>query len=709
MQVFRALLLSGVAHVALGDSSETNPLGKVFQLIGDLKAKIRADGEVEQKAYEEYARWCRSTSAETKNEIETSTGQKNKLTAKVSELSSDIEVGESKVEELTGAIAKAEAELKSATAIRSKEAEEFSEGEKELMATVDTLERASSVLSKGGSFAQIDTSNLATLLQSLGAITDAAGMAGTSKQKLLALVQAHEEDGDGELGAPAASKYDSKSGGIMDVLEDMKDKAEGELADLRKTETGAKNSYAMLKQSLDAEIAATTKELNDTKANKEEAGEEKASSEGDLEVTTKELKGSGEKQDTVQSDCQTVAADHQANVAARILELKTIDEAEKILRETTGGGAASFLQVAAAASSKVTQRLTLAKKEVIKMVQNLAKEHHSSALAQLASRISAEMKYNHRGSADPFAKVKGLINSMIDKLEKEASEEATEKAYCDEQMKKTATKQGDLQDVVEKLTAKIEKSASKSGQLKEEVSELMSELSTLTKEQAEMDGIRRKENSAYVTVKKDLELGLSGVRKALSVLREFYAAPKESLLQTDDDGEQMSSLMQQAVTQPAPPQQAEKSSGAGTGIISLLEVCESDMAKNLATEDAQESDAATSYDKQTQANKVTKAEKEQDVKYKTQEFKGLDKAISELEADKATENSELSAVNEYFAKIKERCVAKPSTYEERKARRDAEVKGLQDALTSLENAALMQIGTKSSRRANLRGDSLSVD
>merc|ERR1719174_3044747 len=289
----------------------------------------------------------------------------------------------------------------------------------------------------------------------------------------------------------------------MDVLEDMKDKAEGELVDLRKTETGAKNSYAMLKQSLDAEIAATTKELNDTKANKEEAGEEKASSEGDLEITTKEKKGSLEKQDTVQSDCQTVAADHQANVAARVLELKTIDEAEKILRETTGGGAASFLQVAAAASSKVTQRLTLAKKEVIKMVQTLAKEHHSTALAQLASRNSAEMKYNHRGSADPFAKVKDLINSMIDKLEKEASEEATEKAYCDEQMKKTDAKQGELQDVVEKLTAKIEKSASKSAQLKEEVSELMSELSTLTKEQAEMDKIRREENSAYVEVKKD--------------------------------------------------------------------------------------------------------------------------------------------------------------------------------------------------------------
>jgi len=277
-------------------------------------------------------------------------------------------------------------------------------------------------------------------------------------------------------------------------------------------------------------------------------------------------------------------------------------------------------------------------------------------------------------------------------------------------MAKTETKKGELEDTVEKLDAKIEKAASNSAQLKEEVSELMSELSVLTKEQAEMDKMRRDENGVYVIAKKDLELGLSGVRKALSVLREFYAAPKASLLQTDDDDDnQMTALMQQAATQPAPPQQAEKSSGAGGGIISLLEVVESDMAKNLATEEAEESDASSAYEKQTQANKVTKASKEQDVKFKTKEFKSLDKSISDLSADKATESQELSAVNEYFAKIKDRCVAKPSTYEERKARRDAEVKGLQDALASLETAALMQIGSKADRRSHLRGNAIQVD
>lgn len=712
MQLLRVLLLVGAVGAA-ADQAEVNPLAKVFQLIGDLRGKIVADGEQEMKAFKEYAQWCGSTAASVSNEIETSTALGNKLSAKVTELASDIEVGDTKVGDLSEAISKAESELKGATAIREKEAEEFGEAEKELMATVDTLERAVSVLEKqlsaGGSFAQIDTSSLSTLLQSLSAITDAAGLDGGSQQKLLALVQARDEDGDAELGAPKAAAYSGQSGGIMDVLEDMKDKAQGQLADLRKSETQARNSYSLLRQSLTDEVSATTKELNDQKSAKAEAGEEKASSEGNLEVATKETATSEKKNENVRADCQNVAADHEANVAARVAELKTIDEAEKILKETTGGAETkqySFLQMSAASGS--TQRArSMASSAVIAAVQQLAKQQHSAAIAALASRIGAVLKYGQKGGGDPFEKVKGLIDSMIMKLEKEAGEEATEKAYCDEEMSKTKAKKEELDDTVSQLSAKIEKAASKSAGLKQEVSELMNELSALTKETAEMDSMRRDENAVYTASKKDLELGLGGVRKALSVLREFYAAPKAALIQTDDDDEeQMSSLMQQAASQPAVPEKAEKSTGAGGGIIGLLEVIESDFAKNLATEDAAESDAQSAYDKQTQSNKITTAQKEQDSKFKTQEFKSLDKSIAELEADKATEVQEQTAVNEYYSKIKERCIAKPSSYEERKQRRDAEIAGLKDALSSLESAAFLEVGSRSRRSRSLRGDTL---
>merc|ERR1719235_2115657 len=236
------------------------------------------------------------------------------------------------------------------------------------------------------------------------------------------------------------------------------------------------------------------------------------------------------------------------------------------------------------------------------------------------------VKYGNRDGADPFAKVKGLISDMITKLEKEAEAEATEKAYCDEQMAKTEAKKSELDDTISKLTNKVDRAASRSASLKEEVVELESELAALAKTQSEMDSIRREENANYKVAKAELTQGLGGVRKALSVLRDYYGSAA-AMIQQD---------------QPAVPQQHAKAGGAGGSIINILEVCESDFATNLAKEESEESDAAETYEKTTQENKISKTTKEQDAKYKTAEAAGLDKEISELSSDRDTSNNELA-------------------------------------------------------------------
>merc|ERR1719247_3161805 len=425
--------------------------------------------------------------------------------------------------------------------------------------------------------------------------------------------------------------------------------------------------------------------MNEEKAAKDAAVEGKATAEGDLATTVKELKANNEALETANTDCMTTAADHEATTAARTEELKVIATAEKILKESTGGAEGqtySFLQM--------STRADLANSGVINLVKKLARDHHSAALAQLASRISVVVRYGGKDGADPFAKVKGLISDMIAKLTKEAESEATEKAYCDEQMAKTEAKKADLEATIAKLTNKIDRAAARSASLKEEVVELESELRALAKTQAEMDSIRSEENGNFNVAKAELTQGLTGVRKALSVLRDYYGG---SAAMIQEDGK-FNSFMQQ----PAAPQQHEKSSGAGGSIINILEVCESDFANNLAKEETEEADAASNYEKTTQENKITKTTKEQDAKYKSQEATALDKEITELSSDRDTSNTELGAVMEYYGKIKERCIAKPETYEERKARREAEIEGLKEALSILESeAAFMQRGKRSLR------------
>merc|ERR1719393_642616 len=110
--------------------------------------------------------------------------------------------------------------------------------------------------------------------------------------------------------------------------------------------------------------------------------------------------------------------------------------------------------------------------EVVSVIKRLAAQQHSVALAQLASRIAATIKYGNAAGDDPFAKVKGLITDMIDKLMKEAADEASFKAYCDEEMAKTKAKKEELTATEKKLTTKIDSASAKSADLKEQVKEL---------------------------------------------------------------------------------------------------------------------------------------------------------------------------------------------------------------------------------------------
>merc|ERR1719389_599359 len=169
-----------------------------------------------------------------------------------------------------------------------------------------------------------------------------------------------------------------------------------------------------------------------------------------------------------------------------------------------------------------------------------------------------------------------------------------------------------------------------------------------------------------------LKKGIKGVRLALKVLNEYYAKADKAHSSAD---------------------------GAGSGIIGLLEVCESDFTKGLAEMNSAEQTAVKEYDTASKENAITKATKEQDVKYKSKEAKGLDKDTSEANADRAGVQTELDAVNEYYKGIQARCVAKAETYSERVKRREAEIAGLKEALSILDGeAVLLQRTSKHSLR-----------
>jgi chaperonin cofactor prefoldin len=277
------LFLTLVAFAPAAKAADSNPLGKVLELMADLKAKITKEGVAEEKAFKEYFAWCDDTSKNGGFAIKTATDTKAKLEAKIDKLTGEISASDSKIEELAADIATQTGELKDATSIRDKEKADFSASEAEMMDAIDTLGRAVGIISKEmaknpASFAQVDGSNMKNLIAAIGSVLDAAAFSSTDQKKLVALVQAQQtsQNDDEELGAPASAQYKSHSTGIIDVLEDMKDKAEGQLAELRKAETNSQHNYDMLKQSLTDEITADNTDLEQEKSSKAAAEEGKA-------------------------------------------------------------------------------------------------------------------------------------------------------------------------------------------------------------------------------------------------------------------------------------------------------------------------------------------------------------------------------------------------------------------------------------------------
>jgi len=144
-------------------------------------------------------------------------------------------------------------------------------------------------------------------------------------------------------------------------------------------------------------------------------------------------------------------------------------------------------------------RTELRTAEVLNTVRNLAKHFHSASLAQLASRIETVVKLGETDGNDPFEKIKGMISDLVAKLEKEVEDAAEEKAYCDDQMAKTKEKKDELEEDLEKLSAKGDKDAATSAGLKNEVKELENKV-----REAEMKRMKEVEN-AREAAEKEIE------------------------------------------------------------------------------------------------------------------------------------------------------------------------------------------------------------
>merc|ERR1719287_6015 len=509
---------------------------------------------------------------------------------------------------------------------------------------------------------------LGAMASGLQKVVEASWVSSHQKQVLQSLLQANAaaSDGDEDLEAqPQGStvNYESASGGILDTLADMQEKAEASLSSTRKDEMEAAHAFALLKQGLEDEIKVAKKQLSQATQTRSTTEEEQYEAETSLKETEETLAADSKYPAELKQSCSSKATEWAARQKQAGEETAAIEKAKEVLSE----GVKVLLQT----SMRVrTHKLAGddTRSQVVSILRKISKKARSYKLMQLVASAQS----------DPFGKVRGLIESMIAKLTKEAAEEADLKSFGDEETAESKKKQADLSAKLDKTNARISKAVASKAKLTEDIKVLEEQIAEIDAADAEATKIRGEEHEEYLKSSKDLKDSAEAVAKAISVLTEYYSSA--SFVQTGEE-----------------PTFASNKGDIASTITSMLEVAESDLSKLLAETEAAESSALSAYEELTKENKVSKATKMADAKGKAQEVKSTDVALSNYKEDKTSLTSELDAVLAYLDKLKPQCETKVMSYAERKAKREAEIEGLKEALQVLSETALLQV------KSSLRG------
>merc|ERR1719352_970386 len=156
---------------AVQGNLEGSPVSKVFQMLGDLQAKIIKEGEAARKTYDDFSEWCEDRSKNVGFEIKTGKAESADLKATIESETATISALSTKVEELSGSIASDEADLQAATKIRNEEAADFAVEEKDSTEVIGMLERAISILEremKKGGASMMQLKNTKSMVDALG-------------------------------------------------------------------------------------------------------------------------------------------------------------------------------------------------------------------------------------------------------------------------------------------------------------------------------------------------------------------------------------------------------------------------------------------------------------------------------------------------------------------------------------------------------------
>ena len=204
---------------------------------------------------------------------------------------------------------------------------------------------------------------------------------------------------------------------------------------------------------------------------------------------------------------------------------------------------------------------------------------------------------------------------------------------------------------MDELSSDADELSTAIGKLGEEVSALAKQVSELDADMAKATQMREEESAKNAATVKDAKEAQAAVAQALLVLRDFYkkAAGASSLLQTRH---------REARAEPEVfgDEPYTGMGGESGGVISMLEVIQSDFAQLQAESEAAEESGLKEYQEFMEDSKVDKATKVRTSEHKTSKKQAKTQELTAVRADLQGTQKELDAAKAYFEKLKPDCL-----------------------------------------------------
>merc|ERR1719305_1488005 len=507
------MLVAAVAaeREAMYGQTGSSPVAKVLQLLENLENQVQQEGAAEATTYKEFACFCKDKQLEKHDLITGKTSLDDSLTADIEELTAKKETLESELSDLNADLDYDEGALKRMIDRREKEYANWKVNYDDTVEAVNSAKDAiASMKASGGALVQMP-------------------------RKIKELLQQGEE--------PAS--YEFASGGILKTLEDLEDKWFTKQTSLEQQEDAASVAYNNAKTKLEEKIGIEKDSI--TTKDEELAQTEKTLGTKSTELTeTKALKKDAETYlKDLTEQCERKAREWDQRSSMRKGELAALDKALELMgvveTKATDSGAGGrtgvkavagltqeeddaeekdseayadvvFVQTRDVQTRKVKHETNDVRNKIITLLKSKAATLKSPAINMLAMKLAA----------DPFVKVKELIQQLIERLNAEALNESNQKGWCDKELA-TAKHDRDyrLQDT-KTLTASLLQLQAQKANLEEVITETTAELAELNKalnDATKLRGEEKAENKQTLTAARE---GKAALDNAIEVLQTFY-------------------------------------------------------------------------------------------------------------------------------------------------------------------------------------------